>query len=71
MASRQPDCPLCAEPLDATDLACRFCSCGYQLCLWCYNRLWEASDAGSAKCPGCRASYDRDNIQMVEIDPDA
>lgn len=60
------DCPLCAEPLDATDLAfCEhLCPCGYKLCLWCWNRLMESSQP---KCPACRSDYSTDKITMDSV----
>ncbi|KAL2633478.1 hypothetical protein R1flu_004957 [Riccia fluitans] len=30
---RLPDCPICAEALDATDFSFSPCSCGFKLCL--------------------------------------
>ena len=32
----EPECPLCMEPLDATDRQFKPCKCGYQVCLWCF-----------------------------------
>lgn len=66
------DCPLCAEPMDATDLAVQYCSCHFQMCLWCWNQLCEQAQKDSlpAKCPNCRAEYDKDKITMANVDPD-
>lgn len=60
------------EPLDATDRACQYCPCGYQMCLWCWNQIMEtASKNGLAgKCPHCRAEYDKDRILTGHVDPD-
>ncbi|KAH9533947.1 hypothetical protein CY35_18G080700 [Sphagnum magellanicum] len=46
-------CPICTEELDMTDSSYIPCSCGFQLCLFCYHRI--SSDDG--RCPGCRKAY--------------
>jgi hypothetical protein len=46
-------CPICTEELDMTDSSYLPCSCGFQLCLFCYHRI--SSDDG--RCPGCRKAY--------------
>ena len=46
-------CPICTEELDLTDSSYIPCSCGFQLCLFCYHRI--SSDDG--RCPGCRKAY--------------
>ncbi|CAM6051399.1 unnamed protein product [Sphagnum compactum] len=46
-------CPICTEELDMTDSSYMPCSCGFQLCLFCYHRI--SSDDG--RCPGCRKAY--------------
>ena len=51
----QPECPLCMEPLDPTDLAFHPCPCSYQLCLYCYNHLCLHA---TPSCPACRREYD-------------
>lgn len=63
-------CPLCAETLDATDKACRYCPCGYSMCLWCFNTVMETAmkEALPARCPNCRAEYVKENITMEQID---
>lgn len=50
-------CPLCINELDATEKAWLPCSCGYQLCLFCYDRL---KTEFSNRCPNCRVEYDSD-----------
>lgn len=49
-------CPICTEELDMTDSSHMPCSCGFQLCLFCYHRI--SSDDG--RCPGCRKPYNPD-----------
>ncbi|KAL4429346.1 hypothetical protein ABPG77_005120 [Micractinium sp. CCAP 211/92] len=44
-------CPLCINELDETEKAWLPCSCGYQLCLFCYDRL---KTEFSNRCPNCR-----------------
>ena len=65
-------CPLCAESLDETDKAIRYCPCGYSMCLWCYNTVHDTAHAENTKprCPNCRAEYVKENIVVVQIDAD-
>ena len=68
----EPDCPLCAEPLDATDLQARLCTaCPFQPCLFCYQRLVDqaASDEVATRCPNCRTEYDGHRIDQQRLDP--
>ncbi|KAL5216118.1 hypothetical protein ABZP36_007519 [Zizania latifolia] len=46
-------CPICYEDLDPTDSSFRPCPCGFQLCLFCYNTIYETD----GRCPGCRKEY--------------
>ncbi|WIA09608.1 hypothetical protein OEZ85_009000 [Tetradesmus obliquus] len=66
------DCPLCMDPLDATDQAINFCQCGYKMCLWCWNQLMETAsrEALPGRCPNCRTEYDKEKITMAQLDPD-
>lgn len=50
-------CPICTEELDVTDSSYIPCTCGFQLCLFCYHRI--SSDDG--RCPGCRKAYNPDS----------
>ena len=50
------ECPLCLEPMDETDQTFFPCPCGYQLCLYCFNRVKDKND----KCPACRTKYNPD-----------
>eukprot|EP00884_Botryococcus_braunii_P007037 jgi/Botrbrau1/16334/Bobra.0066s0100.1 len=50
-------CPLCIEPLDETEQEFYPCSCGYQVCLFCFEKL---KDTCNNLCPGCRAEYGTD-----------
>jgi RING/Ubox like zinc-binding domain len=42
------ECPLCAEPLDATELCLRLCECDYKICLFCYQRLVDDAAASAS-----------------------
>jgi hypothetical protein len=50
-------CPICTEELDMTDSSYMPCTCGFQMCLFCYHRI--SSDDG--RCPGCRKAYNPDS----------
>lgn len=65
------DCPLCCEPLDATDLRFRPCGCGYQVCAWCWHSVMElaAKDDAKGRCPACRTEYDESTIRFDEPPP--
>eukprot|EP00197_Chlamydomonas_leiostraca_P003114 CAMPEP_0202869668 /NCGR_PEP_ID=MMETSP1391-20130828/12580_1 /ASSEMBLY_ACC=CAM_ASM_000867 /TAXON_ID=1034604 /ORGANISM="Chlamydomonas leiostraca, Strain SAG 11-49" /LENGTH=548 /DNA_ID=CAMNT_0049550009 /DNA_START=31 /DNA_END=1677 /DNA_ORIENTATION=- len=47
-------CPLCIEEMDETDLSFRPCSCGYRVCLFCYEQIKLHC---RSQCPGCRREY--------------
>lgn len=51
-------CPLCIEALDPTERTYYPCPCGYQICLFCLDRIKQ--DCGSL-CPGCRTVYGTDH----------
>lgn len=51
-------CPLCIEVLDPTERTYYPCPCGYQVCLFCLDRIKQ--DCGSL-CPGCRTVYGVDH----------
>jgi len=46
------ECPLCAEPLDATELCLRLCECDYKICLFCYQRLVDDAAASASMSSG-------------------
>ena len=70
-AEEEADCPLCCNPLDATDRHFRPCACGYQICAWCWHQLMEraAAEDGKAKCPACRTPYDESAIRKLDAPP--
>jgi hypothetical protein len=47
-------CPICCEAVDQTDKAFFPCPCGFQPCMFCYNKIVEIGDA---RCPACRRTY--------------
>ena len=47
-------CPICCETVDDTDKAFFPCPCGFQPCMFCYNKIVEIGDA---RCPACRRGY--------------
>ncbi|WRT67246.1 uncharacterized protein IL334_004213 [Kwoniella shivajii] len=59
-----PDCLLCAEPLDLSDLNFKPCQCGMQICQFCYNKLLGTD----ARCPGCRRPYDAKAVVFQPVD---
>ena len=49
-----------------TDKNFRPCKCGYQICLFCYNKI---KDNHNGACPACRTPYDDANAVFVTPDP--
>ncbi|MGH0152034.1 UNVERIFIED_CONTAM: hypothetical protein FKN15_021844 [Acipenser sinensis] len=51
------ECPLCMEPLEIDDINFFPCTCGYQICRFCWHRI-RTDENGL--CPACRKipSYD-------------
>jgi len=47
-------CPLCVEPYELADQSFEPCPCGFQICVFCWNRIREV---GNGQCPGCRSPY--------------
>ena len=54
-------CPLCCTDLQIEDLNFFPCPCGYQLCLFCYNRLKNEFEP---RCPACRTIYGEGEFKM-------
>lgn len=48
------ECPLCMEPLEVDDLNFYPCTCGYQICRFCWHRI-RTDENGL--CPACRKAY--------------
>jgi CCR4-NOT transcription complex subunit 4 len=62
------DCPLCMEALDYDDLGFFPCSCGYQVCRFCWHRL---KNDENGLCPACRQLYPDSPIQFSTISIEA
>lgn len=58
-------CPLCMEELDPTDRNFNACSCGYQVCLWCWHQI---KNEYNGRCPACRSPYLELNKQSCDVD---
>jgi CCR4-NOT transcription complex subunit 4 len=56
-------CPICCENIDDTDKAFFPCPCGFQPCMFCYNKIVEIGDA---RCPACRRTYGSTNGDEAE-----
>ena len=56
-------CPLCCNSLDATDLNFLPCPCGYQVCLYCYERLEKDFNS---RCPACRNPYGEGRYKITD-----
>lgn len=55
MASDDDDCcPLCVEPYESADRLFMPCSCGFQICMFCWNKIKET---GNGCCPACRHQF--------------
>ncbi|CDS09708.1 hypothetical protein LRAMOSA02385 [Lichtheimia ramosa] len=57
------ECPLCMEELDIADRNFRPCTCGYQICRFCWHHIRENLNG---RCPACRREYSE---QMAEFEP--
>ncbi|BES99826.1 RNA recognition motif. (a.k.a. RRM, RBD, or RNP domain) [Nesidiocoris tenuis] len=53
----QVECPLCMESLEVDDLNFFPCTCGYQICRFCWHRI-RTDENGL--CPACRKAYPED-----------
>ncbi|KAJ7987969.1 hypothetical protein DPEC_G00318770 [Dallia pectoralis] len=51
------ECPLCLEPLEIDDVNFFPCTCGYQICRFCWHRI-RTDENGL--CPACRKPYPED-----------
>jgi CCR4-NOT transcription complex subunit 4 len=76
-----PDCLLCAEPLDLSDLNFRPCQCGLQVSYPPSSALCgEQADiqicqfcynkllGSDSRCPGCRRPYDAKAVIFQPVD---
>ncbi|KAG5874752.1 hypothetical protein JTB14_013117 [Gonioctena quinquepunctata] len=60
----QVECPLCMEPLEVDDLNFFPCSCGYQICRFCWHRI-RTDENGL--CPACRKAYSENPADFIPL----
>ncbi|KAI9251181.1 RING/Ubox like zinc-binding domain-containing protein [Sporodiniella umbellata] len=58
------DCPLCMEELDVLEKHFKPCTCGYQICRFCWHHIKSNLNG---RCPGCRRLYSEQHIRFVPI----
>lgn len=57
MQATDAECPLCMEQLEIDDVNFFPCTCGYQICRFCWHRI-RTDENGL--CPACRKPYSED-----------
>lgn len=62
-----PECPLCMEELDPSDVNFKPCCCGYQICRFCHHQIIHNLNG---LCPACRRKYEDQEIQFQPVDPE-
>lgn len=60
----QVECPLCMEPLEVDDLNFYPCTCGYQICRFCWHRI-RTDENGL--CPACRKAYSENPADFIPL----
>eukprot|EP00039_Didymoeca_costata_P014820 m.244593 g.244593 ORF g.244593 m.244593 type:complete len:792 (-) comp16105_c0_seq21:70-2445(-) len=53
-SDEEEECPLCMEPLEPDDRNFFPCTCGYQVCRFCWHRIRNDENG---LCPACRKAY--------------
>ncbi|CAL4060173.1 unnamed protein product, partial [Meganyctiphanes norvegica] len=61
------ECPLCMEPLEMDDLNFFPCTCGYQICRFCWHRI-RTDENGL--CPACRKAYPENPADFKPLSPE-
>lgn len=61
------ECPLCMEPLEIDDINFFPCTCGYQICRFCWHRI-RTDENGL--CPACRKQYPEDPAEFKPLTDD-
>ncbi|ORY75410.1 hypothetical protein BCR37DRAFT_384039 [Protomyces lactucae-debilis] len=59
------ECPLCMEEFDISDRTFKPCTCGYQICRFCYNRIVNSDTANG--CPACRRQYSEETVEFKPL----
>ncbi|ESO05711.1 hypothetical protein HELRODRAFT_111136 [Helobdella robusta] len=67
MQEELPECPLCMEAFEVDDLSFIPCTCGYQICRFCWHRI-RTNESGL--CPACRKPYPEDPAQFKPLTED-
>eukprot|EP00795_Rhopilema_esculentum_P012807 gene12807-3546_t len=65
--SESDECPLCMEVMEIDDLNFFPCSCGYQICRFCWHRI-RTDENGL--CPACRKQYSEDPAMYQPLSKD-
>jgi len=65
--SESDECPLCMEVMEIDDLNFFPCSCGYQICRFCWHRI-KTDENGL--CPACRKAYSEDPAMYQPLSKD-
>ncbi|XP_071104583.1 CCR4-NOT transcription complex subunit 4-like isoform X2 [Haliotis cracherodii] len=63
----QVECPLCMELLEIDDVNFFPCTCGYQICRFCWHRI-RTDENGL--CPACRKQYPEDPAEFKPLTED-
>ncbi|KAF8305546.1 hypothetical protein DL93DRAFT_312456 [Clavulina sp. PMI_390] len=58
------ECPLCLEEMDLSDINFKPCTCGYQICRFCWHHIKENLNG---RCPACRRPYTDEGVQFKPI----
>lgn len=66
----QPECPLCMESFEPDDLSFFPCTCGYQICRFCWHRLRTEENGSNGLCPACRKQYAEDPAEFKPLSED-
>ncbi|XP_055949560.1 CCR4-NOT transcription complex subunit 4-like isoform X1 [Argiope bruennichi] len=61
------ECPLCMEPFEMDDFTFFPCTCGYQICRFCWHRI-RTDENGL--CPACRKQYPEDPADFKPLSPE-
>ena len=56
------DCPLCMEEMDEADKRFHPCSCGYQICRFCWHKIRQDMNK---LCPACRKEYTEEGVEVI------
>uniref|UniRef100_A0A0B7B4T9 CCR4-NOT transcription complex subunit 4 n=1 Tax=Arion vulgaris TaxID=1028688 RepID=A0A0B7B4T9_9EUPU len=67
MSDESAECPLCMEALEIDDHSFFPCTCGYQICRFCWHRI-RTDENGL--CPACRKQYPEDPAEFKPLTED-